>query len=134
MILPLLLLERQHSVILTDVDAYWVRDPTSYLEALAADKGVELAMMQGFCNNAFNSGFMYYRAGPDPAKGVRGMLRTALGMKKWRNQGGHMDTDNDQFVLNCAWTHMALHEDLNYWILPRHSFTFGSLGFVNFKC
>jgi hypothetical protein len=128
LVLPLLLQERGFPVILTDVDTYWVRDPTPYLLNL----GVDFAAQSDMCANTLNSGFLYYSASP---KSIQ-MLQLALSAKRFENETHRVDTDNDQYLLNCAHAHALVHEGLRSTILPRPLFTFGTPeeGFMNFNC
>jgi hypothetical protein len=128
LVIPLMLLERGYPVILTDIDSYWVRDPTPYLLSL----GVDFAAQSDACANTLNSGFVYYSASPKN----RLVLNLALMTKKWTNGTHRIGGDNDQYLLNCAHGHAFAYEGLRSTILPRPAFMFGvqSEGFVNFEC
>jgi hypothetical protein len=128
LVLPLLLLKRGFQVILTDIDSYWVRDPTPYLLTL----GVDLAAQSDVCHNTLNSGFVYY-SGSEKSQQV---LELALSAKRFGNATHVMASDTDQYLFNCAHGHLFVHNGLHSTILPRPSFQFSmqSEGFVNFKC
>jgi hypothetical protein len=127
LVLPLMLLERGYSVILSDIDTYWVRDPTPYLLSL----GVDFAAQSDVCCNTLNSGFVYYSASPKS----RLVLNLALMTKKWQNGTHHLNADNDQYLLNCAHGQAFAYEGLRSTLLPRPGFAFGAMdGFVNFHC
>jgi hypothetical protein len=126
--LPLLLLERGFSLILTDIDTYWVRDPTPHLLSL----NVDLAAGLDGCVNTLNSGFIYYSSGEGPKK----ILRAALNMRKWQEGDLKVSADNDQYLFNCAHARVFSAGGVHSWTLPRPSFQFGRAraGFVNLYC
>lgn len=108
-----LLLNLGWDVILTDMDVYWVRDPTPVFVAAAAQEGLEFAAMRSLCWLELNSGFLYYRNTPS----TKEMLRMAL--TTWRESAGCKD--NDQYLLNCGFARAAI-QGLRYRILPPTDF------------
>jgi hypothetical protein len=128
LVLPLMLLEAGYPVILTDIDTYWVREPTSYLTSL----GVDFAAMNDNCPNTLNSGFVYYSGS---AKSKR-VLQNSLFHKEVKNNRYSLFSDNDQYLLNCGHAYAFAYEGLKSMMLPRPGFQFGGQveGFVNFKC
>lgn len=127
MLVPLLLLERGYTVILADLDEYWVASPLRYLRSLHVD----MASMADICRSEINAGFVYFR----PSKQTLKVLQTALSLRKELPR--HIlsqRTINDQFLLNCANAYILAEGGFKSWLLPVNSFSFRTLGFVNRKC
>merc|ERR1712232_664101 len=78
--------------------------------------GVEFLAMGDNCVSDLNSGFLYYR----PTNKTIEMLDISLATIADHS----FSHDNDQYLLNCGFNHVAL-EGLKYRILPRKQFIFG---------
>jgi len=117
MVASKLLLNIGRELILTDMDMYWVRDPSVPLQKAAREDGVELAAMKDLCWLELNSGFMYYRSTP----AVRRMLDIAMATYRPKD----LCADQDQYLVNCGFAHAAV-DGLNYRMLPTSSFAVGT--------
>merc|ERR1719382_802254 len=106
-------------LLLTDIDVYFARDPVPRLHEVAQHEGLEFAAMADLCWLEVNSGFLYYRN----TKNTKRMLEIALTTRKDNDEIWNC-TDNDQYLLNCAFVHAAV-DGLKYRVLPRSNFVFG---------
>lgn len=116
-----LLLNLQRDLLMTDMDAYFVRDPVPMLAAAAQRDGLEFAAMKDWCWLEVNSGFAFFRNTPK----TRTMLEIALTTRNGGDEENYC-TDDDQYLLNCAFARAAM-DGLNYRILPRSGFSFLSM-------
>eukprot|EP00928_Gymnodinium_smaydae_P082458 TRINITY_DN6579_c0_g4_i1.p1 TRINITY_DN6579_c0_g4~~TRINITY_DN6579_c0_g4_i1.p1 ORF type:complete len:540 (-),score=111.63 TRINITY_DN6579_c0_g4_i1:63-1682(-) len=116
-----MLLELGHDVLVTDVDSYWFSNPIPYLQK----EEHELTVMQDNCNMDLNSGFVYYRSTPV----IRRLLKAALLSKKPTFHDGryYADTDNDQYILNCAIHGAAALDLVKPFLLSKETHAFGNL-------
>jgi hypothetical protein len=103
LVAALALLEQGQTVLVSDLDTVWADSPLDYLEGTGAD----FVGAGDICWAEMNTGFLYYR----PTAAVLTLLRTALGYVKTPVE---METDNDQYLLNCAWPYVAQTHGLRY--------------------
>eukprot|EP00747_Dinoflagellata_sp_TGD_P145524 gnl/TRDRNA2_/TRDRNA2_176592_c0_seq8.p1 gnl/TRDRNA2_/TRDRNA2_176592_c0~~gnl/TRDRNA2_/TRDRNA2_176592_c0_seq8.p1 ORF type:complete len:575 (-),score=21.79 gnl/TRDRNA2_/TRDRNA2_176592_c0_seq8:144-1826(-) len=133
LVLADMLLSIDREVLISDVDTYWFRDPSAYLQGLTTPSGmpIDFAAMMDQCWLTVNSGFVYYR----PTQSAKNLLRTTLSTQKWTDasRGLSIDSDNDQYLLNCGFARAAV-SGLSYRLLPKASFAFGLAPRGSNKC